>query len=240
MNATLQCKYNTQRILTLGNLNWVQHWVSRLDLLETSGLGTQNPVSWFQTGTPMFRYSCLRTLPRWRASSLSALRTSLSLLLILQIAKSRLRKNIINFKGINQYKKNKNGRWLGPSSANVYARFWTMRLFKKKYNSEEISLALIEVLLSSIRGRTQFVKYYIFPLTLPSRTYVSELGGANITCSVLSVSRGTWNCGGREKKSSDDWGSGEAGGASTHPIPLSFFFQVRLFLRPNSPRNGTS
>ena len=132
MNATLQCKYNTQRILTLENLNWVQHWVSRLDLLETSGLGTQNPVAWFQTGTPMFRYSCLRTLPRWRASSLSALRTSLSLLLILQIAKSRLRKNIINFKGINQYKKNKNGRWLGPSSANVYARFWTMRLFKKK------------------------------------------------------------------------------------------------------------
>ena len=28
VNATLQCKYNTQRILKPGDLNWVQHWVS--------------------------------------------------------------------------------------------------------------------------------------------------------------------------------------------------------------------
>ena len=26
------CKYNTQRILTLGDLNWVQHWVIRIGL----------------------------------------------------------------------------------------------------------------------------------------------------------------------------------------------------------------
>ena len=32
VNATLQCKYNTQRILSPGDLNWVQHWVSRIGL----------------------------------------------------------------------------------------------------------------------------------------------------------------------------------------------------------------
>ena len=32
MNATLQCKCNTQRILSPGDLNWVQHWVSRIGL----------------------------------------------------------------------------------------------------------------------------------------------------------------------------------------------------------------
>ena len=104
---------------------------------------------------------------------------------------------------------------------------------KKKYNSWEISLTLIEILLSSIRGRTQFVKYCIFPLTLPSRTYISEMGGANITCFVLSVTRGKWNCGGREKKSSDDWGSGEAGGASTHPIPLVLSFNPTCSFVPS-------
>ena len=25
VNATLQCKYNAQRTLTLGGLNWIQH-----------------------------------------------------------------------------------------------------------------------------------------------------------------------------------------------------------------------
>ena len=33
MNATLSCKYNIQRILVPGDLNWVQHGVSRLGLL---------------------------------------------------------------------------------------------------------------------------------------------------------------------------------------------------------------
>ena len=28
MNATLRCKYNTQRILSPGDLNWVQHLVN--------------------------------------------------------------------------------------------------------------------------------------------------------------------------------------------------------------------
>ena len=38
MNATFQCKCNTQRILTPRDLNWVQHRVSRLGLL-ISGFG---------------------------------------------------------------------------------------------------------------------------------------------------------------------------------------------------------
>ena len=37
VNATLYCKYNTQRILTPGDLNWVQHWVGRIGLLFISG-----------------------------------------------------------------------------------------------------------------------------------------------------------------------------------------------------------
>ena len=34
MNAILSCKYNTRRILVQGDLNWIQHWVSRLGLLS--------------------------------------------------------------------------------------------------------------------------------------------------------------------------------------------------------------
>ena len=34
VNATLYCKYNTQRILYPGDLNWVQHWVSRIGLFK--------------------------------------------------------------------------------------------------------------------------------------------------------------------------------------------------------------
>ena len=40
MNGILSCKSNTQRTLTPRDLNWVQHWVSRI------GLSTRDLLSW--------------------------------------------------------------------------------------------------------------------------------------------------------------------------------------------------
>ena len=54
MNASLLCKYNTQRFLIPGDLNWVQHWVSRLGLW--SFFTSQKSVSYLNRSLELFMF----------------------------------------------------------------------------------------------------------------------------------------------------------------------------------------
>ena len=74
MNAALSCKWNTQRTLTLRDLNWVQHWVSRIGPLAMYMTKTENAMKYIKTDWMVFHRveecSSLPTHREWRCAKI--------------------------------------------------------------------------------------------------------------------------------------------------------------------------
>ena len=65
MNATLSCKCNTQSILTPRDLNWVQHWVSRMILVYLIYFQWKRGLNWYIKVSELYwQTKCLNFLAK--------------------------------------------------------------------------------------------------------------------------------------------------------------------------------